>query len=78
MSPELLAFVAQSAREAACVICSRNDCDDWDERHESLRLTTPFVKESVSVLVHLTTCRRLTTCIPKLSLETLFAPETSG
>ena len=42
------------------------------------RSTTPFVKVIRGVLVRLTTCKRLTNSLPKLSLITLPPPETAG
>ena len=45
MSPVFINFVAQSWREAASIISTRTEDDNWDGRHESLRLlTTPNVK----------------------------------
>ena len=45
MSPVLLTFVAQSGIEAAFIISAKNEDDNWDGRHESLRLlTTPKIK----------------------------------
>ena len=45
MSPVLLTFAAQGGRKAAFIVLTRTEDDNWDGRHESLRLlTTPAIK----------------------------------
>ena len=51
MSPVLPTFVAQSGREAAFIISTRTEGDNWDWRHESLRFVpTPNIERYLLIL----------------------------
>ena len=58
--------------------CFRTDGDESVRVADPVDATHASVKVISGVLVRLTTCKRLTNSLPKLSLTTLFPPETAG